>query len=92
MIAQLLCAATHAELCRPVGELVSLVERHRQQDASLLTEVASQALPAVRELVRRRAGAACASTVDTSAVTCAYCKHLLNSMSILDAESLQVAI
>ena len=89
MLAQLLCASASRRFCRPVGELVSLIERHKELDAPLLDEVATKALPAVRRLVEEMAGAAPALALDAEALTCTYCKHLLNSMTILDAESLQ---
>lgn len=89
MVAQMLLCSRTAELKESIAQLCSFVKLQRERDPSLLAEVARHATPAVRALVKARAGAAAAKTVDSEVVVLMYCKHLLNSMIVLDPETLE---
>ena len=83
MLSSILLADTQSQVA--ISALVGHKERF---DPSLLIEVARTATPAVRSLVEMQCGREAAAAITEAAVVNAYCKHCINSMSILDPESL----
>ena len=86
LIAQIICASDRPE----VASLVHFVDRQRAAAPEMFRELAEDATPAVRALVMQMSGSAAADKVGEEEVAVAYCKHLLNSMTILSGASLAV--
>jgi tetratricopeptide (TPR) repeat protein len=84
MLAYILIAATTDRHRRPIAELVHLEPEMERKDPALMDELTRVATPAVVAIVAEAAGADAAAAVDAAAVKLAYCKHLLNSMTIIN--------
>eukprot|EP01050_Picozoa_sp_SAG11_P018313 SAG11_NODE_2748_length_3012_cov_1.546859_4_plen_213_part_00 len=67
--------------------LVHLSDSFRSRDASLLEELVRTG-PAIARLVASRHGAEVASSVDEDMLVGAFCRHMLNSMTIIDPKSM----
>ena len=86
LLAQIIAASDRPE----VAALVHFTERQRAASPEVFSELDRDAAPEVRRLVALQCGEAVAAKVDRAAVRVAYCKHLLNSMTILSGASLTV--
>lgn len=91
MIAGIIIASRKPDLAECMSQLVTHHEEMQKRDPLVLNEVAANAVPAVQKLVEQHAGSAAASMVDAVAVVDAFCKHVLNSMTITEAQSLAPA-
>ena len=91
MLAQIIIAGATEQHREPLRALLSEETRLREKDASLLEEVGKHATPAVQRaiLTSDREGAEQVTPSDMSAesVVTAYCKHLINSMGVLDSQT-----
>ena len=83
LVAQLIAASDRPE----VAALVHFAERQRAAAPEMFRELERDATPEVRRLVAQQLGQAAGAKVDAAAVRVAYCKHLLNSMTILTGAS-----
>ena len=86
LLAQIIAASDRPE----VAALVHFTERQRAASPEVFAELDRDAAPEVRRLVALQCGEAVAAKVDRAAVRVVYCKHLLNSMTILSGASLAV--
>ena len=82
MIASMLLAVGDSK-----ADIEGLVSHESKFDAQLLADVARSATPAVKAIMEKSVnGSSC--NVTEAVVTDAYCKHCINSMSVIDAQSL----
>ena len=89
MVTQIIEASWMEEHAHSVSNLMSCVDARRQQEPGLLEGVAQHATPAVICLMSSERTERRATAVTEDVVVEAYCKHLLNSMTILDGSNLQ---
>jgi len=87
MLAKIIHAASLDRYRQPIADLVCMQERFRAADPDMLRELSASATPAVAALLARWHGAEAAASVTEQAVIDAFCKHALNSMTVLTPES-----
>ena len=86
MLSQIILASISTRYRKPFAALLSHEEVLGEKDPALLKEVADHATPAVRRNIAE-SDPACACLVTKAAVITAYCKHLVNSMSVVNGET-----
>ena len=87
MLAKIIHAASSDRYRQPIADLACMQERFRASDPGMLQELAVAGTPAVASLLARWYGKEAAARVSEQAVIDAFCKHALNSMTVVTPES-----
>ena len=87
ILAQIMIASEQERFREPIAQLVCLRERFIEIDSAMLRQVARTATPQIAALVAARCGADAAQRVGEDGVTDAFCKHALNSMTVITPEA-----
>lgn len=87
MLARILIASTTEEYRQPIADLVCMKDRFLAADPDMMNQLARTGTSAVRSLIQASHGKEAASCVTADDVESVFCKHALNSMTILTPES-----
>jgi hypothetical protein len=87
MLARIVYAGSTERYRQPIADLVCMQDRFHAADPVMLQQLARTGTPAVRSLIEARHGQDAAGCVSEEAVVSAFCKHALNSMTVLTPES-----
>ena len=87
MLARIVIAGTQQEYRQPIADLVCMKDQFLAADAGMIQQLARTGTPAVRSLIEASHGTEAAGCVTEDAVVSAFCKHALNSMTVVTPES-----